>query len=52
MLTLYADISVKFLYLSEAARHLSLNLEWKPFDQTLRGAMFDACDRVINVLFR
>ena len=45
-------ISVQFLYLSEAAPHLSLNLEWKPFDQTLRGAMFDVCDRVVKVVFR
>ena len=43
-------ISVQFLYVSEAAPHLSL--EWKPFDQTLRGAMFDVCDRVVKVVFR
>ena len=42
--------SVQFLYLREAAPRLSL--EWKPFDQTLRGAMFDVCHRVVNDLCR
>ena len=43
-------ISVQFLYVSEAAPHLSL--ESKPFDQMLRGAMFDVCDRVVKAVFR
>ena len=29
-----------------------LSLEWKPFDQTLLGTMFDVWDRVVNDLCR